>query len=337
MKNYKVAIIGAGAVAGLHAAAIKAVDCAGLVAIVDVLPEKAEAFGALHGCKPYSDLEEMLDAEKPDVAILAIPTFLHCEYVERCGLKGVHVLCEKPIEMNLDQARKLIDNAKKYNIGLMIGQVVRFMQAYVKVKEMYDNGELGDVMMAYLHRSSTVPARGGWIIDPNLGRGSIQDMHIHDVDFLEYMFGQAKTVYAHAIRDYTGCFNQSFSSFTFPNGTKGVAECSFANKNSYPFTMSYRIGGTKATVEFYYRASVTDTKAVQNKSMVIFKDNEPPVTIGLNDEDAYALQLEYFLNCIETGKEPEIVPYIDNLRSIAMLDAVRESAETEKVVEVVQI
>ena len=337
MKTYRIAIIGAGAVGGLHAAAIKALDHAELIAIVDVLEEKASAFGALHGCKPYTDLETMIGEEKPDIAILAIPTFLHCEYVGRCGAKGVNVLCEKPVEMDLGQARKLIQSAKDHKINLMVAQVVRFMQGYVEVKSMYDKGELGDIMMAYLHRSSTVPARGGWIIDPNLGRGSIQDMHIHDVDFLEYMFGPAATVYAHAIRDYTGCFDHCFSSFKFKNGVKAVAECSFANKNSYPFTMSLRIGGTKATVEYYYRASVLDTKAVQSRSMTIFRDNEPPLTVGLEEYDPYARQLEYFIGCIEAGKEPEIVPYIDNLRSIAMLDAVRESAETEKVVEVVEV
>ena len=337
MKTYKIAIVGAGAVANLHAGAIKALDCAELAAVVDVVHENAEAFGARHCCLPYSDLEIMLDVEKPDAVILAVPTFLHCEYVERCGAKGVNVLCEKPVEMDLGRARKLIKSAETYGISLMIAQVVRFWQGYTDVKAMYDSGALGDVMMAYCHRSSTVPARGGWIIDPELGRGAIQDMHIHDVDFLEYLFGQAETVYTLAVKDYTGCFDHSFSSFTFPNGVKGVAECSFATKNSYPFTTFMRICGTKATVEYSYRAGVSDTKAVQNTGMTIFRDNEPPVAVALDEYDPYARQLEYFLNCVETGAAPEIVPHVDCLRNIAMLDAVRESAESGKVVEIEKI
>ena len=337
MKNYKVAIVGAGAVSNMHAAAVKNLENAELVAVVDVAQDKADAFSNLHGCPAFLNLEEMVDAVHPDVAILSVPTFLHLDYVERCGVLGIHVLCEKPIEMGLEKARELIQSANDHNIRLMVAQVLRFWSGYTDVKAMYEKGELGDIMMAYLHRSSTVPARGGWIIDPELGRGSIQDMHIHDVDFLEYMFGQAETVFCHAIRDYTGCFNHAFSSFKFKNGVKGVAECSFANKNSYPFSSFMRIGGTKATVEYNYRAGVTDTKAVQNIGMTIFRDNEPPVRYELDEYDPYARQLEYFLTCVDEGKDPAVVPHIDSLRSIAMLDAVRESAVTEQVVNVVQV
>ena len=337
MKTYKIAIIGAGAVSNLHAAAIKAVENAELAAIMDVAEGPANSFVERHGGKAYLDLDTMMDTEKPDVVIVAAPTFTHADYVERLAQRGVAVICEKPIEMSLEKARELAGSAEKHNIVLMLGYVLRFFPAYALAKDMYQRGELGEVMMAHCFRSATIPARGGWIIDPKLGKGAIQDMHIHDVDFLEYMFGQAESVYCHANRDHTGCFAHAFSAFNFSGGVKGVAECAFVTQNSYPFTTFMRICGTKASLEFRYRAGVADTQAVDYAVFTIYKSDEAAQVVEFEAINPYARQLEYFLDCVENGKQPEIVPIVDCLRSIAMLEAVHKSAETGKIVEVEKV
>ncbi|MDR1586384.1 MAG: Gfo/Idh/MocA family oxidoreductase [Treponema sp.] len=333
---HRIAIIGGGAVAHNHAKAVRKIKNAELAAVCDVLAEKADAFAKQYECKAYADLDEMLDKETADTLILAVPTFLHAEYTERCAARGRHILCEKPMEMSLGDAKKMAASRKKYGVKLMIAQVVRFWPGYTDAKRMYEAGELGDILMAVFSRSSTVPARGGWIIDPEKGRGAIQDMHIHDIDFITWLFGPADRVFSHAVKDYTGCFDHVVSSVTFKNGIKAAAEAAFSMKNSYPFSTFFRISGTRATLEYRYRATVLDIRANVTAQMLLFRQDSPVEDISPTDYDPYQKQLEYFLECVDKDKSPETVPLEDSLRSISLLDAVRASAasgEIEKVPE----
>ena len=335
---FQIAIVGAGVVANFHAAAIRsaAMKARGvcLRAVCDALQVKADEFAAKNECKPYTNPEEMLDKENIDVVILSIPTFLHADYVERCAARGKHVLCEKPMEMSRKDAERIVASRDRHGVKVMVAQVVRFWPGYVDVKRMYEEGELGDILMAVFSRSSTVPARGGWIIDPEKGRGAIQDMHIHDIDFLTYMFGEAAHVYSHAVKDYTGCYDHVISSITFKNGIKAAAEAAFSMKNSYPFSSFFRVCGTKATVEYRYRAGVTNIRANAAAEMNVFKQGEAPVSSVPEDYDPFTRQLAYFLDCVEKNKEPEIVSLNDSLKSISLLDAIRESAETGKIISI---
>jgi len=333
----KVAIVGAGAVAGLHAKAVASLDGVTLCAVSDPLPGKADALAAAHGATTYRELDDMLDREEIDVVILSLPTFLHAEYVERCAARGINILCEKPIEMSLEDARKVVASAENHGVALMVAQVVRFWPGYVDLKRMYDAGELGDVLMASFSRSSTVPARGGWIIDPDKGRGAIQDMHIHDIDFASYLFGPAERVYSHAVRDYTGCFDHVVSNVTFRNGIKAVAEAAFTPKNTYPFSTSFRVCGTDATAEYSYRASPGNTTANVQAQLQVFRQDSPVENVVVADYDPYARQLEYFVDRATKKLPIDVVPLADSLRSISLLDAVRASAASERIETVVQV
>ena len=123
---YKIAIVGAGAVANIHGKAIKSLGNVSLVAVCDALQEKADDYAAKNECKPYINLEEMLDKEEIDVVILSLPTHLHADYVERCAVRGKQILLEKPIEMCLEDARKVVASRDKHGVKIMVGQVVRF-------------------------------------------------------------------------------------------------------------------------------------------------------------------------------------------------------------------
>ena len=239
---YRIAIIGAGAAAALHARAIKEMEQAELAAVCDVFPEAAERLAKTWSCAAYTDPDELLRKDKPDVAILSVPVFLHGEYAERFAAAGVHVLCEKPIETDGERALRLIRARDESGVKMMIGHVVRFWPGYAEIKSMIENGKLGEIMSAVFSRASQVPARGGWILDPEKGRGAIQDMLIHDTDFLHYLFGDVSQVYALAARDDTGCFDHVTANLRFENGTIATALASFTLKdNAYPFTTRYRI------------------------------------------------------------------------------------------------
>ena len=330
----RIAIIGAGMIANSHAKALGHLDTAELCAVADVNPEAAKRFAQTYGCTPYFDAEEMLRTEKPDAAILCLPTFLHERFVALCAAHRTNVLCEKPIEMTVSATKNMLDEVRESGVIFMVAQVVRFWPGYVQIKQMEEAGEIGDIYMAYASRCSTMQTWGNtWLNDPEKGAGAIQDMHVHDVDFLRDLCGEVDYVYCLGNKDGTGCWNHVMSSIAFTNGAKAVAEAAFTMQEGYPFTMSLKVAGTKATVEFVYRAgySIGDRDSIDARLSVYRPGREPEVTVP-ELYDPYEKQLAYFVSCLEEGKQPARVPHAENLEVIEAVCAIRESVETNQII-----
>ena len=106
----------------------------------------------------YNDLDKMLEAETDlDMVTIALPTYLHCWGACKCMEKGINVLSEKPMALTVEQCEEMIACAKKNNVRLMIGQCLRFAPAYLKLKEIIDSGELGEVVASFFFRGGGTP------------------------------------------------------------------------------------------------------------------------------------------------------------------------------------
>lgn len=331
---HNIGIIGAGLISKSHAESIRQLDNAVLTAVADIREETGKRFAEEYDCAYYHDAEEMLKHADIQVVIIALPTYLHGEFVEKCAQYGKHVLCEKPIEMTVEATERILDHVKNSGIIFMVGQVVRFWRGYAEIKELYENGELGRVHMAFASRCSGLPDWGNeWLLNPEKGAGAICDMHVHDVDFLRYVFGEMDTVYCLANKDHTGCWNHAMSSIAFKSGEKAVAEASFTMSDGYPFTMFFKAAGTEGTVEFYYKAGFNiGERNASSSELRIYRKNRQPVIQKLEQHDPYAIQLQYFLTCVEAGKQPERVPHHENLEVIKAIVAIRESADTGEII-----
>src|SRR5690554_43325 len=107
-QKLRFAIIGCGRIAPKHAESIVALDEAELVAVCDIVPEKAQAFADKYKAKPYLSYQEMLDKEDIDVVTIATESDLHAPIGIYAAKKGKHVMVEKPMAMTLASADELI-------------------------------------------------------------------------------------------------------------------------------------------------------------------------------------------------------------------------------------
>ena len=330
---HKIGILGAGLISKSHAESIRTQNGAVLTAVADIREEAGQRFAEEYGCAYFQDAEEMLKHADVEVVIIALPTFLHGKYVELCARYGKHVLCEKPVEMTVEATERMLEQVKDAGIIFMVGQVVRFWSGYKEIKELYESGELGQVHMAFASRCSTLPDWGNeWLLNPEKGAGAICDMHVHDVDFLRDLFGEIDSVYCLASKDHTGCWNHAMSSISFKSGEKAVAEAAFTMSDGYPFTMFFKAAGTKGTVEFTYRAGYNiGERDASTSELRLYQQNRQPVIRKLEQHDPYARQLQYFLSCVEAGEQPARVPHHENLEVIKAIAAIRESADTGKI------
>lgn len=330
-------IIGCGLIARSHANAIKKNQSADLVAVCDVDFAKAQALASEFQAEPFTEAVTMLNAVKPDFAVICVPTFLHEHYVNLCALNSINVLCEKPLEKNLPMAESLVSTVRRSGIVFMTAQVVRFWPGYVEIKELYDQGIFGDVLMAHLRRvSSRNESYSKWLFNPELGGGAMHDMLVHDIDFLRYLFGEFSYCYANAVKDDTGCYNNVFANVVHQNGTHAVAEVSFNMQDGYPFSFSVKIVGTKATVEYDYSAGATIAdRSSTHCQMKVWQKGQNLQNLDFDPNvDPYQTQMDYFLRCLESGIQPSVILPEESLDVIKMIDAIHESADNNSIVRV---
>lgn len=336
----KFVIIGCGLIAGSHANAIRNCHDAQLAAVCGRRKEPAEKFAGELGCRAYTDVEAMLDEIRPDAAVVCTPTYLHEEHVAKCTERKIHVLCEKPLEKTPAACKRLLDKAESRGIVFMTAQVVRFWAGYVELKEMFESGQMGNIYMAHLRRVSHRSEQySPWIFDPVLGGGAMGDMLVHDVDYLRYAIGPFQSVFAHAVKDETGCYNNVMANIVHKNGVHSLAEVSFTRQTGYPFGFSVDIDGSRATVEYRYSSGastlISRSGNAHSKStcnMHIWKKGTGHENIPIRQYDAYQRQMEYFIECVKKGRRPEIITPEQSYEVICMMDAVRRSADSNEVV-----
>ena len=130
----RVGIIGAGIIAESHLEAIAQHPDSQLCAIADIVPGRAEAAAKPYGAAAYTNYIEMLDSEKPDVAIINLPHFLHESCALECARRGVHTLLEKPMAMTEGSCQRIIAAFEQSGALLQIGHVQRYIQVNRKAK-----------------------------------------------------------------------------------------------------------------------------------------------------------------------------------------------------------
>ena len=171
----KAAIMGAGFMGKMHAEVYRNLSKARLVAIADIDLEKAQLLADKYGTTAYSGLEELLNQEDIDAVDICLPTFLHKEYVIKAARLGKDILCEKPLALRVEDAEEMIGEAKKAKAKLMIAQVIRFWPEYVKLKKIYESGELGRLLSITLTRLASTPtyAWDNWLTDTQRSGGGV--------------------------------------------------------------------------------------------------------------------------------------------------------------------
>ena len=196
--DIKFAIIGCGRIAQRHAEHIH--NKGKLVAVCDVVKEKADAIGKKYSAHAYYSLEDLLQSEKGiDVVSICSPNGLHAEHAIKSLQAGVHVLCEKPMAINVYDCGEMIKAAEKTNKRLFAIKQNRFNPPVEAVKKAMDEGRLGRVysvqLSCFWNRNADY-YHNSWKGTMKLDGGTLYTQFSHFVDLLYWMIGDVKNVNA---------------------------------------------------------------------------------------------------------------------------------------------
>jgi len=305
----RIAVVGLGFMGMVHLKAIRNMSRHQFAAVVSASPEKLEGdlskvAGNLggpgekmdfSGIGRYTDVEQCLADPNVDAVDLCLPTDLHVPVTLAALRAGKHVLVEKPMALSGEQCDLLIEEARKANRTLMVAQVLRFFPAYLALRDALPR--LGSVRSAFFRRRCAGPAWAKWIVEKGQSGGGIFDLVIHDVDQCVQHFGVPEYVSATGFENLPAGVDVMEAQLYYGDGMVATISGGWHHPKSYPFSMEYTVVADQGTVEY--------SSAGREQPTLYRADGEKEI-LPLSDLDGYQAEIEYFLDCAEAGKEPEI-------------------------------
>lgn len=181
-----VAVIGVGNMGKHHARNYAELAGVNLVAVADVDEKCGKEIASKYKCKYYSDYRELLKSEKLELITIAVPSKLHKKVALDCIAKGLHILIEKPIAMNVKDAKEVVAKARQKGVKFTVGHIERFNPSVLKLKEMVEKGKLGQITSISTYRIGPMPPQ---IKDANV----VIDIGVHDIDLMNWFYGKLPT------------------------------------------------------------------------------------------------------------------------------------------------
>ena len=353
----RVGIIGCGGIAnGKHMPGLARLDCVEMVAFCDIIEERAGKAAVEYGsndAKVYTDYRELLEDKSIDVVHICTPNRSHGFITADALEAGKHVMCEKPMAKTADDARKMVETAKRTGKKLTIGYQNRYRPDSEYLYTLCRNGELGEIYFAKAHavRRRAVPTWGVFLNEEEQGGGPLIDIGTHALDLTLWMMDnyEVKSVMGNVYHKLSGRENaanawgpwdpgkftvedSAFGFITMKNGASIILESSWALNTLQVGEAITTLCGTEAGADMWDGLRINGekygrlyiTKPGLDASGVDFYDASAEETPG--DKEA-RLWIESIINDTEPVVKPEQALIVTDI-----LEAIDKSAQTGKAV-----
>ncbi len=332
------AVVGIASMGRSHIEGILNCPMTTLAAVCDIREELAKACAADYGLERYyTDLDMMLQNEDIDVVIICTPDQVHREQTVAALRAGCHVLCEKPMALELDDCRAMVQASRESGKKLMIGQVCRKAPGFVKAKELVDAGVIGELFFVeseYAHDYARIPGMGGWRIDPVHLRYPVIGGGCHAIDLLRWIAGDPTETFAYSNRKMLTTWpvdDCTVAVLKFPNDVIGKVFTSVGCKRTYTMrTVLYGSKGTIFTDNTSPEITLQLEKLDADGKYLCIEEEKIPVEINNHNVTS---EIEEFSDAILNDK-PVPTDGLQGAYTVAVGRAIVESAETGRPVRI---
>ncbi|MEM3485372.1 MAG: Gfo/Idh/MocA family oxidoreductase [Candidatus Methanomethyliaceae archaeon] len=310
VESVGVGVIGAGTMGQLHAKIYKNMPGVNLVGVEDNDKEKADSVAAEFRCRAFYSYGDLLQTPGIDAVSVATPDHLHYEIVMACLDSGKHVLVEKPLTTNLQEAQQIVKKAEERGLQVMVNYNNRWGIPYQKAKEAILAGVIGTPLVGYARKINNIKVPTEMLRWAS-ATSCVHFLATHDIDMILWYFDYPKPIEVYA----AGCANvlcaMGIPTFDvvqaivrFAGGKQGCFECGWIYPRTYPtLTESYlHVIGEKGVIHIDRR----------EENIVICSTDAftfPRTCLGGEVEGRYEgalkLALEHFIASIRHGTEPE--------------------------------
>lgn len=339
----KIGLVGLGFMGTMHLSKYVKLDSAEVVAVCDQDKRKLDLRNLstegnieissfeeidLPRIKKFSNYGDLIENSDVRLVDICLPTNIHSKVSIAALNEDKHVLVEKPIAGNLSEAEDILQAVDRSEGKFMVGQCIRFWPEYQYVKREIEKGEFGEVITADFRRLSPLPdwTWNSWILDSKKSKGAILDLHIHDTDFVNYLFGLPESVFSRGAFGPTKGLDYVMTTYTYIDGPSVVtAQGGWSFPSNFPFNMSFTILCKKGTIHF---------DSLSDPTLTIYTNKGETYQPEVEKVDGWFKELEYFLSCIEDDKEPEIASGTEAFNSLKVVLKEIESCKKGELVKV---
>lgn len=289
-------VIGCGRIASKHTESINNISGAELIAVCDIVPEKAGEFGGRYQAQPFYDYRELLKRKDIDIVTIATPSGSHAEIGVAAAKAGKHILVEKPMAMTLKEADLLIDTCRDCRVKLGVIFQNRFNKAVRLLRSALESGRFGKLT----HGQATIrwnrgqdyysqaPWRGTRLQDG----GVLMNQSIHNIDLLQWMLGPVESVFGYTATALRAIEMEDVAGavLKFKNGAIGLIEAASTiypqnieeTLNIFGETGSVIIGGI--AVNRIENWEFPGSEA-EKKEIFAVQENDPPSVYGFGHKE----------------------------------------------------
>lgn len=334
----KIILVGLGFMGGMHAQIFKQLDNAQLVAVVDHREEatrqKLKKLG--FDIPVYPRLNLCLESVEADVVDICLPTDLHKETALEAIAAGKSIFCEKPIALTVEDGEAIVKAAREAGITAQVGHCIRFWPEYRAFADFLASGKGGKLRSLTLQRRSALPdySDENWLHSERRAGGAALDLHIHDTDYVLSLLGQPRSVSAYASFDERGP-SHIFTHYDYEDIIVH-AEGGWNYPSKWGFEMAFQAVFEKAAIEFDSTASPTLSVTMDDgmRTALPYEQSQSGKSTSgegnISDLGGYYLELSYFINCLETGRQPETSTLEHAVESLRVTLGEIESARAGK-------
>ncbi len=295
-----------------------------LTALVSDDPQKLKELGdryAVDKRYSYDEYEKMLQNGEVDAVYIALPNDMHKEYTVRAAQSGVHVLCEKPMAVTVEEGKAMIEAAQLHNVKLMIAYRLHFEQTNMTVASLVHDGAIGEPRL--FNSTFTMQVKEGNIrTQAERGGGPLFDIGIYCINAARYIFGaEPIEVQALMAKGPDPRFEEIEETvgavMRFPNQCIATFACSFGTQA----VSTYRVLGTEGDINVEPAYEYVD-----ELKYTLTRKGKPAEEKKTPKSDQFAPELNHFSECIILNKEPRPSGH-EGLADMAVIEALMESAE----------
>ncbi|MBM7579634.1 Gfo/Idh/MocA family protein [Jeotgalibacillus terrae] len=344
-KKLQFGMVGAGAIAGVHLETFshfgEQVSFHGITDVYRPLAEKrAEEYEIPN---VYEDVEELINDSQIDAVVLGIPNKLHAIYAVKALDAGKHVLIEKPMGINSEEAKMIVRAQRRSGKVAMVGHQMRWQWHIQQAKQQIEKGALGHIYHAKAgwYRRKGIPGWGSWFTQKSeSGGGPLIDIGVHMLDLSLFLMGNPKpvTVTGATFAEF-GPKKKGIGTWGTPNwnGTFDVEDLATAlikmeNGSTLTLEVSWAVHQNTTNDPFIdLMGSEAGVSISGDHAKILTEQFDRPVDIELTstgkEVDERVKLSEHFIQCILEDKEP-FPSVMTGLTNNLILDAIYESSRT---------
>ncbi|GIW92240.1 MAG: oxidoreductase [Pirellulaceae bacterium] len=289
----------------------------------------------LSGVRAYAELSELLADQEVDLVDICLPPYLHEAAAVESVRSGKHVFVEKPLGLNADQCRRIVQAAEASQRLVLVGHVLPFFPEYAYARQAIQQGTYGKLLGGNFKRIISEPEWLPDFFDPNRIGGPLIDLHVHDAHWIRFLFGMPQAVASQG-RCRGEVVEYCTSLFYYHEGNYAVSSvCGVIRQQGRPFTHGFEIHCERATLQ--YEFAVIDGKPRMLIPLTVYhadgRTEEPALGSG-DPVDAFVAEVTEVRDAVASGQPSQLLGGDLARDAIILCQCQSDSVRQQKIVTV---